>query len=93
MSMSDEVAGATLQVSMQAAEKSLEAGQRVIDSVIDNIAKLLQAIPAKEKQKVPKSTDLSEIKSGTVSISELLKNAKKLAIHFRLLRTLLQKMI
>lgn len=77
MSMSDEVAGATLQVSMQAAEKSLEVGQRVIDSVIDNIAKLLQAISAKEKQKVPKSTDLSEIKSGTVSISELLKNTKK----------------
>ncbi|MDE7138920.1 MAG: PcfB family protein, partial [Ruminococcus sp.] len=77
MSMSDEVAGATLQVSMQAAEKGLEISQRVIDSVIDNIAKLLQAISAKEKQKVPKSTDLSEIKSGTVSISELLKNAKK----------------
>lgn len=77
MSMSDEVAGATLQVSMQAAEKSLEVGQRVIDNVIDNIAQLLQAISAKEKQKVPKFTDLSEIKSGTVSISELLKNAKK----------------
>ena len=77
MSMSDEVAGATLQVSMQAAEKSLEVGQRVIDNVIDNIAQLLQAISAKEKQKVPKFTDLSEIKSGTVSISELLKNARK----------------
>ncbi|MDE6677678.1 MAG: PcfB family protein [Ruminococcus sp.] len=77
MSMSDEVAGATLQVSMQAAEKSLEIGQRVVDSVIDNIAKLLQAISAKEKQKSPKFTDLSEIKSGTVSMSELVKNAKK----------------
>ncbi|MCM1315621.1 MAG: hypothetical protein NC205_01310 [Prevotella sp.] len=77
MSMSDEVAGATLQVSMQAAEKSLEIGQRVVDSVIDNIAKLLQAISAKEKQKNPKSTDLSEIKSGTVSMAELVKNAKK----------------
>lgn len=78
MSMSDEVAGATLQVSMQAAEKSLEISQRVIDNVIDNIAKLLQALSAKEKQKVLKSTDLSEIKSGTVSISELLKNTKKI---------------
>lgn len=77
MSMSDEVAGATLQVSMQTAEKSLEIGQRVVDSVIDNIAKLLQAISAKEKQKNPKSTDLSEIKSGTVSMAELVKNAKK----------------
>ncbi|MCM1508082.1 MAG: PcfB family protein [Ruminococcus flavefaciens] len=77
MSMSDEVAGAALQVSMQAAEKSLEIGQRVIDSMIDNIAKLLQAISAKEKQKSPKSTDLSEIKSGIVSMSELVKNAKK----------------
>ena len=48
MSMSDEVAGAALQVSMQAAEKSLEIGQRVVDSVIDNIAKLLQAISMKE---------------------------------------------
>ncbi|MDE6425335.1 MAG: hypothetical protein K2K89_04245 [Ruminococcus sp.] len=77
MSMSDEVAGATLQVSMQAAEKSLEIGQRVVDSVIDNIAKLLQAISAKEKQKNPKVTNLSEIKSGTVSMAELVKNAKK----------------
>lgn len=77
MSMSDEVAGATLQVSMQAAEKSLEIGQRVVDSVIDNIAKLLQAISAKEKQKNPKTTDLSEIKSGVVSMPELVKNAKK----------------
>lgn len=77
MSMSDEVAGAALQVSMQAAEKSLEIGQRVIDSMIDNIAKLLQAISAKEKQKSPKSTDLSEIKLGIVSMSELVKNAKK----------------
>ena len=77
MSMSDEVAGAALQVSMQAAEKSLEIGQRVVDSVIDNIAKLLQAISMKEKQKSPKSTDLSEIKSGTVNMSELVKNAKK----------------
>lgn len=75
MSMSDEVAGATLQVSMQAAEKSLEVGQRVMDSMIDNIAKLLQALSA--KQKVMK-TDLSEIKSGTVSISEMLKNTKKI---------------
>ena len=77
MSMSDEVASATLQVSMQAAEKSLEIGQRVVDSVIDNIAKLLQAISMKEKQKSPKSTDLSEIKSGTVNMSYLIKIAKK----------------
>lgn len=90
MSMSDEVAGATLQVSMQAAEKSLEVGQRVMDSMIDNIAKLLQALSA--KQKVMK-TDLSEIKSGTVSISEMLKNTKKIGDTLSTSENAIQKMI
>ncbi len=83
MSMSDEVAGATLQISMQAGETALSVAGNVVNKTIDNIAKLLQALAAKGresnggKDKVS-STDLSDIKPGAVKLSELKKSAMKM---------------
>lgn len=74
MNMSDEVVGATLQMSMHAAEKGIEIGEKMVDNVIDDIAKLLESLGAIIKSL--KSTDLSDIKSGEVSIAKLLKSAK-----------------
>lgn len=83
MSMSDEVAGATLQVSMHAAEKAVDITSKTINDVMDTIAKLLQALAAKRggtstggKDKVQK-TDLTDIKPGTVKIKDLIANARK----------------
>ena len=83
MSMSDEVAGATLQISMQAGETALSVAGNVVNKTIDNIAKLMQALAAKGresnggKDKVS-STDLSDIKPGAVKLSELKKSAMKM---------------
>lgn len=46
MSMSDEVAGATLQVSMHAAEKAVDIAAKIANDIMDTIAKLLQALAA-----------------------------------------------
>lgn len=82
MSMSDEVAGATIQVSMHAAEKVVDIAGKTINDLMDTIAKLLQALAAHRsgntsgKDKVQK-TDLTDIKPGTVKIKDLIANARK----------------
>lgn len=82
MSMSDEVAGATIQVSMHAAEKVVDIAGKTINDLMDTIAKLLQALAAHRsgntsgKDKVQK-TDLTDIKSGAVKIKGLIANARK----------------
>lgn len=84
MSMSDDVAGATLQVSMQAAEKSIELGSKIAgktfedvakiaDQTFDDIAKLLKYLGHLIVQK----TNLSDISSGSVSIKKLVKSARE----------------
>lgn len=82
MSMSDEVAGATLQVSMHAAEKAVDIAGKTINDIMDAITKLLQALMAKRngsdrsgKDKVTK-TDLTDIKPGAVKIKDLIANAR-----------------
>lgn len=67
MSMSDEVAGATLQVSTQAAQ----VAGNVVNKTIDSIAKLLQALAAKRTASEANSTDLTDLKPGEVSIKEM----------------------
>ncbi len=83
MNMSDEVAGATLQVSMHAAEKAVDMTAKTVNEIMDVIAKLLQALAANRggastggKDKVQK-TDLTDIKPGTVKIKDLIANARK----------------
>lgn len=80
MSMSDEVAGATLQVSMHVAEKAVDIAAKTAKDIMDAIAKLLQALIAKRngnsKDKVSK-TDLTDIKPGEVKVKDLITNAKK----------------
>lgn len=85
MSMSDEVAGATLQVSMHATEKVVDIGAKAFNDLMDTIAKLLQSLSAnrggagiggKGKDKVTK-TDLTDIKPGAVKIKDLIANARK----------------
>lgn len=71
MSMSDEVAGATLQVTTQAAQTAISAAGNVVNKTIDNIAKLLQALAAKHAASKVNSTDLTDLKPGEVSIKEM----------------------
>lgn len=75
MNMSDDVTGAALQISMHAAEKGIEIGEKVIDHAVDDIAKLLKALGTLIKNL--KSTDLSDIKSGEVSIKKLVRSARR----------------
>lgn len=75
MSMSDDVSSAALQVSMKAAETSIELGGKFVDSAVNDIAKLLRALMALRSNKV-KSTDLTNISTGEVSIKKLIANAK-----------------
>ena len=77
MNMSDEVAGATLQVSMHVAEKGLDIGGKIIDKTIDDIAKLLKFLGSIAKAIAVKSTSLSDIKSGEVSIKKLINSARE----------------
>lgn len=80
MSMSDEVAGATLQVSMHAAEKAVDIVGKATNDVVNAIAKLLQALMSKQngkdKDRISK-TDLTDIKPGEVKVKDLITNAKK----------------
>ena len=81
MSMGDDVASATMQVSMKAAETAIDTASRTVDRTIDNIAKLLQALMVSRGGRNPKdvkATDLTEIKSGEVKMKDLLANARKL---------------
>lgn len=78
MNMSEDVAGATLQVTSKVAE----VGSHAVTKVIDLIAKLFDAwmsvkrsSAAAKSQKV-KSTDLTNIKPGAVSIKSLVQSAK-----------------
>lgn len=73
MNMSDDVAGATLQVSMKAAEKGIELGSKFVDKATDDIARLLKALG----RLIISKTDLSEIGAGNTSIKNLVKNARK----------------
>ena len=89
MNMSDEVTGAALQVATRAAE----SGMHMIDRTIDLIAKLLQMLSEIEKNRQinsgsghssgkgkdnsVKSTDLTELKPGTVKMRDLISDAKK----------------
>ena len=75
MNMSDDVTGVTLQISMQVAEKGLEIGEKAIDQTVNNIAELLKALGTLIKDL--KSTSLSDIKSGEVSIKKLVRSARK----------------
>lgn len=78
MSMSDDVAGATLQVSTRAAETAITTAGNVVNKTVDNIAKLLQALSAKREAARASgvtSTDLTELRPGEVSVQELRKNA------------------
>jgi len=77
MSMSDEVAGATLQVTTQAAQTAISAAGNVVNKTIDNIAKLLQALAAKHEASKVNSTDLTDLKPGEVSIKEMREAAIK----------------
>ena len=74
MNMSDDVAGATLQVSMKAAEKGIELGSKMVDKAIDDIARLLKAL----EKLIASKTDLSEIGAGNTSIRNLVKNSRKI---------------
>ena len=78
MNMSEDVAGATIQVTSKVAE----VGSHAMTKVIDLIAKLFDAwmmakrsSAAAKSQKV-KSTDLTNIKPGAVSIKSLVQSAK-----------------
>ena len=78
MNMSEDVAGATIQVTSKVAE----VGSHAVTKVIDLIAKLFDAwmsvkrsSAAAKSQKV-KSTDLTNIKPGAVSIKNLVQSAK-----------------
>lgn len=73
MNMSDDVAGATLQVSMKAAEKSIELGSKITEKTLDNIARLLKYLGSL----IVKKTDLSDISPGSVSIKKLVQSARK----------------
>ena len=78
MNMSDDVSSATLQVSMTAAEKAIDTASHTIDQVIDQIAKLLQAISVKKAGKSSvKATDLTELHPGEVSIRDLIADARR----------------
>ncbi len=78
MNMSDDVSSAALQVSMKATETSIELAGKFVDSAVNDIAKLLKALLTRNsyKDKSVKSTDLTEISSGEVSIKDLISNAK-----------------
>ena len=76
MNMSDDVAGATLQVSMQAAEKSMEIGSKIADKALDDIARLLKAFGKTVGKIIKSKTDLSDINAGNTSIKKLVKNAR-----------------
>ena len=78
MNMSDDVSSATLQVSMKAAEQTIETTGHALDRMLDQIAKLLQALSAKKAaNKNLKATDLTDIKPGEVSVRELITSAKQ----------------
>ncbi len=76
MNMSEDVAGATVQLTMKAAE----TGAHLLEKSMDLIAKLLQMIANKKAEKQAKSpvksTDLTDIKPGTVSMKSLVKSCR-----------------
>ena len=69
MNMSDDVAGATLQVSMKAAEKGVELGSKMADKALDDIARLLKALG----RLIISKTDLSDLGAGNTSIKKLVR--------------------
>lgn len=73
MNMSDDVAGATLQVSMKAAEKGVELGSKMTDKALDDIARLLKALG----RLIISKTDLSDLGSGNTSIKKLVRSARR----------------
>ena len=85
MNMSDDVVSTTLSVTQTAAQ----TGGKVIEKTIDIIGKLLEALLNDSKQRAAeraakraakqqaKATDLTDIKPGTVSMKELVQNARK----------------
>ena len=77
MNMSDDVAGAALQMGTKAADVAAHVSKQTIDL----IAKLIQALIEKSRQntreKKANSTDLSDIKPGKVKINELRASARK----------------
>lgn len=80
MNMSDDVAAVTLQISMKAAETSLDTIGHVANTVINDIAKLLRFLAQTAAHSLDNnvnSTNLTDISPGEVKISELFQNAKK----------------
>jgi hypothetical protein len=76
MNMSDDVAGATLQMSVKVAE----VGGHLANKVIDVIAKLLENWMAVQRAKAgqkPRESDLTGIKPGEVSMKQLVQSAVK----------------
>lgn len=79
MNMSEDVAGATIQVTSKVAEVGSHAVTRVIDLIsklLDTWLSVKRSSAAASSQKV-KSTDLTDIKPGAVSAKSLMQSAKK----------------
>jgi hypothetical protein len=74
--MSEDVAGATVQLTMKAAE----TGAHLLEKSMDLIAKLLQILANKKAEKQAKSpvksTDLTDVKPGAVSVKSMLKSCR-----------------
>ena len=81
MNMSDDLSGAVVGISSQVAQKGVETAQHVIDKGIDNVLKVLGTIFTKKgdggKGKEVTSSDMTDIKSGSVCVNELVTNARK----------------
>ena len=75
MNMSEDVAGSTVQLTLKAAE----TGAHLLEKSLDLIAKLLQFLHSQSAVKPPKevkSTDLTDIKPGTVDMRSLISNCR-----------------
>ena len=75
MNMSEDVAGATVQLTLKAAE----TGSHLLEKGVDLIGRLLQILANKQREKQAKSiksTDLTEIKPGAVSMKSLVNSCR-----------------
>ena len=75
MNMSEDVAGSTVQLTLKAAE----TGAHLLEKSVDLIGRLLQILASKQREKQTrsvKSTDLTEIKPGPVSMKSLVQSSR-----------------
>ncbi len=80
MAMGDDIAGATLKTTADMSKLAVEASTKTISNITEMIFRLLRELALMRKQ--AKSSDvhnsnLSDIKSGTVSIKKLLEHCRK----------------